>query len=77
MLWRLKRVEWSLSAAWKQLMTLSHSAWRGYGRDGRAAWRSEFPHLLPVLHRCTLSRGRMVYVINNLCAFIMYEVSLC
>jgi hypothetical protein len=74
MLWRLKRVEWSLSSSWKQLMSLSHTAWRGYGRDGRSAWRGEFPNLMPVLHRCTISRGRMVYVINNLCGFLMFEV---
>jgi hypothetical protein len=74
MLWRLKRVEWALSAAWKQLMTLSHTAWRGHGRDGRSAWRREFPNLLPILHKCTMGRGRMMYVINNLCAFIMFEV---
>lgn len=76
MLWRLKRVEWSLSASWKQLMTLSHSAWRGHGRDGRigSAWRQEFPKLLPVLHRCTLSRGKMAHFVQNLSAFLMFEV---
>lgn len=74
MLWRLKRVEWSLAAAWKQLMALAHSAWRGHGRDGRGAWRQEFPRLLPVLHRCALGRARMMHVVNNLCAFLMFEV---
>lgn len=63
MLWRLKRVEWSLSGAWKQLMSFSHTR----GND-------PLPKLRPVLHRCTLHRGRMLHVINNLCAFLMFEV---
>jgi hypothetical protein len=75
MLWRLKRVEWTLSASWKQLMSLSHTAWRGYGRDGRDDWRREFPKLLPVLHRCNLRRGEMSHVVNSLCAYLMFEVN--
>ena len=74
MLWRLKRVEWTLAASWKQLMTLSHSAWRGFGRDGRDAWRKEFPKLQPVLHRCNLNRRKMSHVVNNLGAYLMFEV---
>ena len=40
MLWRLKRVEWSLSGSWKQLMSFSHA--RG---------EEPLPALKPVLHR--------------------------
>ena len=74
MLWRLKRVEWTLSAAWKQNMTLAHTAWRGYGLRGRDSWRREFPKLLPVLHRCNMSRAKMSNIVNNLCGYLMFEV---
>jgi gamma-tubulin complex component 3 len=63
MFWRLKRVEWSLSASWKQMMTFTHTRGEVY-----------LPQLRPVIHRCTLNRGRMMHVVNNLCAFIMFEV---
>ena len=43
MLWRLKRVEWSLSGSWKQLMSFSH-----------AKGEEPLPALKSVLHRyCT------------------------
>jgi hypothetical protein len=32
------------------------------------------PALKAVLHRCTLARGRMMHVVNNLSAFLMFEV---
>jgi len=63
MLWRLKRVEWALSGSWKQLMSFSHAR----GED-------VLRQLKPVLHRCTLTRGRMMHVVNNLCGFLMFEV---
>ena len=63
MLWRLKRVEWTLAMTWKQLMCFTHT--KG----------SELlPKLKPILHQCTLNRARMMHVINNLCAFLMFEV---
>jgi gamma-tubulin complex component 3 len=63
MLWRLKRAEWTLSGSWKQLMCFTHT--KG----------SELlPRLRSVLHRCTLNRARMTHVVNNLCAFLMFEV---
>lgn len=65
MLWKLKRVEWTLSGAWKQLMTLTHSK----GIDS-----NKFPKLKPIIHKCTLHRGQMVHVVNNLCNFLMFEV---
>jgi gamma-tubulin complex component 3 len=46
MLWRLKRVEWSLSASWKSFLTFTHT--RGL---------NILPKLKPVLHRCSLIRG--------------------
>lgn len=63
MLWKLKRVEWTLSSSWKQLMCFTHTR----GSD-------LLPRLKPVLHRCTLHRARMTHVVNNLCAFLMFEV---
>ena len=63
MLWRLKRVEWTLSSSWKQLMCFTHTR----GSDA-------LPSLRPLLHRCTLYRARMTHVVNNLCGFLMFEV---
>jgi gamma-tubulin complex component 3 len=63
MLWRLQRVQWSLSAGWKLLMCFNHT--RG---------SALLPRLKPVLHRCTLHRARMTHVVNNLCAYLMFEV---
>jgi len=63
MLWRLKRVEWSLTIAWKQHTMFSHS--------NRAYLSIGFKSLL---HRCNLNRAMMLHVINNLCAFLMFEV---
>ena len=63
MLWRLKRVEWTLSSSWKQLMCFNHT------RGG-----DFLPGLRPVLHRCTLVRAKMTHVVNNLCGFLMFEV---
>ena len=34
MLWRLKRVEWSLSLAWKQIATFERSNGREKAREG-------------------------------------------
>ena len=62
MLWRLKRVEWSLSAAWKAQMSFGHIS------------RDAFPGLRPVLHRCSLHRSRMRHFVNNLSAYLMFEV---
>jgi len=63
MLWRLQRVQWSLSAGWKLLMCFNHT--RG---------TEMLPRLKPILHRCTLHRARMTHVVNNLCAYLMFEV---
>lgn len=60
MLWRLKRVEWTLAASWKQMTS--------FAKD------SKLPKLRPIIHKCTLSRGKMMHVVSNLCAFIMFEV---
>ena len=32
------------------------------------------PKLCPIIHKCTLYRMRMLHVINNLSAFLMFEV---
>lgn len=53
----------ALSGSWKQLMSFSHAR----GED-------VLQKLKPVLHRCTLTRGRMMHVVNNLCGFLMFEV---
>ena len=63
MLWRLKRVEWTLSIAWKQLTSFTHLNSREISY-----------HLKVVFHKCTLHRARMMHVVNNLCAFLMFEV---
>lgn len=63
MLWRLQRVQWSLSSSWKQQMSFTH-----------AKGDETLSKLKPVLHRCNLNRGRMLHVVNNLCQFLMFEV---
>lgn len=57
-------------------MTLSHSFWKGYGSNGRESWRKDFPTLIPIFHRCNLIRSRMMHVVNNLSAYLMFEVLL-
>lgn len=64
MLWRLKRVEWSLATTWKQHTMFAHTH--------RAAALP--PALRAVFHRCNLNRAMMMHVVNNLCAFLMFEV---
>ena len=62
-LWKLKRLEWSLSSSWRQLMAFHHM------RGGLVV-----PRLKSVLHHCSLSRAFMMHVINNFCAFMQFEV---
>lgn len=62
-LWKLKRLEWSLSSSWRQLMAFNHM------RGGLVV-----PRLKSVLHHCSLSRAFMMHVINNFCAFMQFEV---
>ena len=63
MLWRLKRVEWSLTTTWKQHTMFNHSN------------RAYIPaNLRLIFHRCHLNRAMMMHVVNNLCAFLMFEV---
>lgn len=65
MLWRLKRVEWSLASSWKQLTTFKNK----YSYEFNML-RS----LKSVFHRCNIYRARMMHVINNFCAYLMFEV---
>jgi gamma-tubulin complex component 3 len=60
---RLKRVEWSLAIAWKQLTSFSHVNRLEISRP-----------LKVVFHKCTLHRARMMHVVTNLAAFLMFEV---
>ncbi len=56
-------MEWSLSIAWKQLTSFSHIN------------RAEISRPLKVVfHKCTLHRARMMHVVTNLAAFLMFEV---
>jgi gamma-tubulin complex component 3 len=64
LLWRLKRVEWTLSSAWRQLLVFSHS--RG-SLDGSK-------RLQKVLHRCSLNRARMLHVVTTINTYLMFEV---
>jgi gamma-tubulin complex component 3 len=63
MLWRLKRVEWVLADSYEQLMEFKR-------RQGLLV----LPKLLPVIHKCTMYRSSMLHVVNNLSAFLMFEV---
>ncbi len=64
LLWRLKRVEWTLAGAWKQLLVFSHA--RG-SLDGSK-------RLQKVLHRCSLNRARMLHVVTTINTYLMFEV---
>ena len=64
LLWRLKRVEWTLAGAWKQLLVFSHA--RG-SLDGSQ-------RLKKVLHRCSLNRARMLHVVTTINTYLMFEV---
>ena len=63
LLWRLKRVEWSLSLAWRQNMTAA-----------RARLASALPRLSQTLHHCNVVRNEMWHLISNLSSFIFFEV---
>ena len=64
LLWRLKRVEWTLAGAWKQLLVFSHV--KG-SLDGSR-------RLQKVLHRCSLNRARMLHVVTTINTYLMFEV---
>lgn len=51
--------------AWKKLLSFRH-----------AKGLIVLPKLGPHIHRCTLFRSRMLHVVNNFCAFLMFEVRL-
>ncbi|CAM9405285.1 unnamed protein product, partial [Sphacelaria rigidula] len=62
-LWRVKRVEWSLASAWRLHNSATHV------RVERA-----LPQLRAALHRCSLVRGQMVFLTTNLSNYMMFEV---
>mmetsp|Transcript_18048 Transcript_18048/g.30731 ORF Transcript_18048/g.30731 Transcript_18048/m.30731 type:complete len:880 (+) Transcript_18048:153-2792(+) len=60
-LWRLKRVEYSLSCVWKQEMTTEHAVRELHG-------------VKSTLHKFHILRNEMVHFISNLHSYIMFEV---
>lgn len=60
-LWRLKRVEHSLSAVWRKHCTTARLLARVLGRD-------------PTMHGCYLLRNEMVHFVYNLQYYLMFEV---
>ena len=56
-------MEWVLADSWEQLMEFKR-------RQGLVV----LPKLMPIVHKCTLYRSRMLHVINNLSGFLMFEV---
>ncbi|ETL96722.1 hypothetical protein, variant 4 [Phytophthora nicotianae] len=61
-LWRMKRVEHSLSASWTKDMNLGHEV------------QGCVPGIRPVLHRSQLVRSEMIHFITNLLNYMMFEV---
>ncbi|KAG6622385.1 Gamma-tubulin complex component 3 [Phytophthora cinnamomi] len=61
-LWRLKRVEHSLSASWTKDMNLGHEV------------QGCVPGIRPVLHRSQLVRSEMIHFSTNLLNYMMFEV---
>ena len=61
-LWKLKRVEYSLSKGWCRDMNFVHVV------------QSSFPSLYPSLHASYLLRNEMIHFIANLHNYMMFEV---
>ncbi|KAG1703735.1 hypothetical protein DVH05_006750 [Phytophthora capsici] len=61
-LWRMKRVEHSLSASWTKDMNLGHEV------------QGCVPGIRPVLHRSQLVRSEMIHFTTNLLNYMMFEV---
>lgn len=71
MLWRLKRVEWSLTTTWKQYLAFSHI----FSKPSIVnEYYTLYQRIKPTLHRCNLNRSRMIHIVNNLQSFFMCEV---
>ncbi|CCI48015.1 unnamed protein product [Albugo candida] len=61
-LWRLKRVEYLLSASWSKDMNLGHLI------------QNRLPGLLSIIHACQLLRSEMIHFTRNLLSYMMFEV---
>jgi gamma-tubulin complex component 3 len=76
MLWRLKRVEWSLTTTWKSFLSFAHShEWKTHQLSSSKL--RKLPSLVEVrsiFHRCNLHRAKMMHLVNNFSAFVMFEV---
>lgn len=84
-LWRLKRVEHSLSASWTKDMNLGHEVQVSVGEIASVRvyinWRGCtlklqgcIPGIRPVLHRSQLVRSEMIHFSTNLLNYMMFEV---
>lgn len=62
LLWRLKRVEYSLSSTWNRDMISEHSI------------RTRLPELRGTLHQAYLLRNEMIHFTANLLNYMMFEV---
>jgi len=70
-LWRLKRVEYSLTSTWRRHMTTSRmTASRPLNRDGL-----ELTDLRKDLHKGHLLRNEMIHFVYNLQYYMMFEVA--
>ncbi len=76
LLWRIKRVEWSLAASWKQHMAIGHPpTTRNTSSSGSSSSsKCAPPHLAGVLQRCNLARREMIHFVSNLSSFVWFEV---
>ena len=61
-LWRIKRVESSLSSLWQRSMNTNKILGK------------EVPELKGILHKCSLLRSEMHHVTTILLSYMMYEV---
>ena len=61
-LWRIKRVENSLSSLWQRTANTSHVLLRSV------------PEIRGILHKCALLRNEMQHVTNIFLSYMMYEV---
>ena len=53
-------------------MNLSRIIIKEYG--DKKSWRNRFPKLFKIMHRCNLIKNKMTHFVNNLGAYLMFEV---
>ena len=67
LLWRLKRIEWSLNITWRRAVSVNHALSRGRGKQDNVTFSQ-------ALRRVALLRQEMLHVTSNFQNYLMFEV---